>query len=63
MGDSNSKLQALTNRVEDRAGTYGMEINTEKSKVMVNSIKNISANNERRDSGGSRKLKVGSYAV
>ena len=59
----NSKLQNLINKLEDRAGAYGMEISTEKSNVMVNGIKNISANNERRDSGRSRKLKVGSYAV
>jgi len=44
MGDSNSELQDITNRREDRAGAYGMEISTEKSNVMVSITKNISAN-------------------
>lgn len=30
-------LKDLTNKPAERAGTYGMELNTEKSKVMVNS--------------------------
>lgn len=32
----------LTNKLIERAGAYGMEINTEKSKIMVNSTNNIS---------------------
>jgi len=44
MGGSNQELQALTNSLVDRAGAYGMEVSTEKSKVMVNSTNNSSAN-------------------
>ena len=44
MGGSNTELQDLTNRLVTRASAYGMEVSTEKSKVMVNSTTNISAN-------------------
>ena len=37
MAGSNAELQELTNRLTDRAGAYGMEVSTEKSKVLVNS--------------------------
>ena len=37
MAGSNPELQDLTNRLTDRAGAYGMEVSTEKSKVLVNS--------------------------
>ena len=40
---SNDELQDTTNRLVDRATAYGMEIGTEKSKVMTNNTKNISA--------------------
>ena len=33
----------LTNRLIDRAIAYGMEVSTEKSKIMTNSTNNISA--------------------
>ena len=36
MGGTNAELQSLTNRLVDRAGSYGMEVSSEKSKVMVN---------------------------
>ena len=37
MGGSNTELQELTNRLTSRAGAYGMEVSSEKSKVMTNS--------------------------
>ena len=37
MGGSNTELQDLTNRLIDRARAYGMEVSTEKSKIMTNS--------------------------
>ena len=43
MGGSYSELQGFTNRLVDRATAYGMEVSTEKRKVMTNSISNISA--------------------
>lgn len=43
MGGSNSELQDLTNRLARSAGAYGMEISSEKSKVMVNSANNTPA--------------------
>ena len=43
MGSRNSGLQDLTNKFEDRATAYGMEVSTEKSKMMTNSTNNISA--------------------
>lgn len=36
MGGSNNELQDLTGRLENRAGAYGMEVSSEKSKVLVN---------------------------
>ena len=36
-------FQDLTNRLIDRATAYGMEVSTEKSKVMSNSTNSISA--------------------
>ena len=41
MGGSNSKFQDFTNRLIDRAIAYGMEVSTEKSKIMTNSSNNI----------------------
>ena len=43
MGGSNGELQDLTNRLVERATAYGMEVSTEKSKIMTNSMDNISA--------------------
>ena len=44
MGGSNSELfQDLTNRLNDRATVYGMEVGKEKSKIMTNSTNSISA--------------------
>ena len=43
MGGSNDGLQDLTNRLVDKATAYGMEVSTEKSKVMSNSTNSISA--------------------
>ena len=37
MGGSNGELQDLANRLVDRARTYGIEVSTEKSKLMTNS--------------------------
>ena len=42
-GGSNGELQDLTNRLVDRAMAYGMEVSTEKSKIMTISTNNISA--------------------
>ena len=44
MGGSSKELQDLTNSLVAKAGDYGMEVSTEKSKVMVNSTNNISTN-------------------
>ena len=41
--DSNGELQDFTNRLVDRATAYGMDVSTEKSKIMTNSTNNISA--------------------
>ena len=42
MVGSNSELQELTNKLIATTSTYGMEISTVKSKVMVNSTNNAS---------------------
>ena len=44
MGSSNRELQDLIHRLIDRARAYGMEVSTEKSKIVTNSTNNISAN-------------------
>ncbi len=44
MVGSNQELQEMTNKLVERAGAYAMEISTEKSKVMVNSIKDTTSN-------------------
>ena len=36
LAGSNKELQDLTDTLADRAGSYGMDISTEKSKVMIN---------------------------
>ena len=43
MSSSNGELEDLTNRLVVRATAYGMEVSTEKSKIMTDSTKNISA--------------------
>ena len=43
MGGSNGEFQDLTNRLVQRAIAYGMEVSTEKSKILTNSTNNISA--------------------
>ena len=43
MGGSNDELQDLANRLVDRSTAYGMEVSTEKSKIMTSSTNNISA--------------------
>ena len=43
MGGSICKLQDFTNRLLDKATAYGMEVRTEKSKIMTNSTENIGA--------------------
>ena len=43
MGGSNPELQDLTTRLVDRATAYGMDVSTEKSKLMTNSTNNIRA--------------------
>ena len=43
MDSSNGELQDLTNRLVYRAMAYGMEVSTEKSKIITNSTNNISA--------------------
>ena len=42
MGSNNGALQDLTNRLTDRATAYEMEVGTEKSKIMTNSMIDIS---------------------
>ena len=44
MGGSSNELQDLTNGLVARANAYGMEVSTEKSKVLVNSTKEVSVN-------------------
>ena len=41
---SNKELQVLTNRLAETSKAYGIEINHEKSKTMVNSKSNQKAN-------------------
>ena len=43
MGGSNGGLQDLTNRLVGRAVAYGMEVSIKNSKILTNSINNISA--------------------
>ena len=43
MGDGKGELQNLTNRLIDGAAACGMEVSTEKIKLMTNSTNNISA--------------------
>ena len=43
MDSSNDDLQDLTNRFIYRTTAYGMDVNTENSKIMANSTNNISA--------------------
>ena len=43
MGGSSGELQDLANRLVDRATAYGMEVSTEKSRIMTNSTNVISA--------------------
>ena len=42
-GGSNGERKDLTNRLIDTTTAYGMEVSTEKSKVVTNSIHNMSA--------------------
>ena len=44
MGGSEDELQHLTDSLAERSSAYGMEISTEKSKVMINSVNDIHAN-------------------
>lgn len=43
MGGISSERQELTNRLEERARAYRMEVSTDKLKIMVNSTTNTSA--------------------
>ena len=43
MGGSSGELQDLTNRLVNRSTIYGMEVSTEKSKIMTDSTHNVSA--------------------
>ena len=42
MGDSNGDRHDLTNRLVSRATAYGMEVSTEKRKIMTSSTNNTS---------------------
>ena len=42
MVGSNGELQDLNNSIIDRAKTYSMKVRTEESKIMTNSMNNIS---------------------
>ena len=39
LGSSEEELQQLTQRLGETAAQYGMEISSDKSKILVNSIK------------------------
>ena len=39
LGSSEEELQQLTHTLEETAAEYGMEISSDKSKILVNSIK------------------------
>ena len=43
MGGSNGELRDLTDRLTHRATAYGVEVSTEKIKIMTNSTNSISA--------------------
>ena len=43
MGGSNGELQNHTKRLVDIATAYGMEVSTEKSKIMTTNTNNVSA--------------------
>ena len=43
-GGSHAELQDLTSKLVDSAGAFGMEGSSEKSKIMINSRKDIAAN-------------------
>ena len=43
MSSSSGELQDVTNRLMDRATANGMEVSTEKSKIMTSSTNNIKA--------------------
>ena len=43
LGGRSGEFQNLTSRLIERAMAYGMEVNTEKNKIMTNSMNNISA--------------------
>ena len=43
MGGSNGELRDLTDRLTHRATAYGVEVSTEKSKIVTNSTNNIGA--------------------
>ena len=61
MGGSNDELQDLTNRLVDRATSYGTDVSTEKSKIMTNSTDFIGADNychERSEVRGSDQFQV-----
>ena len=44
MGGSNGELENLTDKLANRARAHEMEVNTEKSKIMMNRMSDISAN-------------------
>lgn len=44
MAGSNSELQNLTDKLSSSAGSYGMEISTDKSKIMINTTGDSSSN-------------------
>ena len=43
MGSGNGEFQDLTKRLVDWVTVYGMEVSTEKNKIMTNSANNTSA--------------------
>ena len=45
LGSSEEKLQQLTQRLEGTTAEYGIEISSDKSKILVNSIKSRSSTN------------------
>ena len=45
VGGSNGELQEFTNRLVNRETAYGMEVSTEKNRIMANNANNTKADN------------------
>ena len=66
MGGNNGELQDLTNRLVDRTKACGMEVSTEKTKILANRMSNTSADismNDQEVRGGDQFQVLGSNPV